>query len=122
MPSRLPRIALAVLLMAAVSSSAFASCLPDDMQAAAEMACCVKGHHECGSSVKPADCCQSAKVSSPQFLATKAPEKSKPVVVVSFVQAAVIQPLAVTSIVNRALHSLNCPSPPLFLLNTALRL
>lgn len=121
--SRLSRFVTAAVLVLSVSSSAYASCMPDDMNAAStEMACCMHGNHDCGPAMQPADCCSSHSVAAQKFVATKPPSSAKPLLTAcEFLPA----PAADTVPAEMAGHPsfrVTVSSPPLFLLVSSLRI
>lgn len=64
---------LALLLVAALPTAAWAECLPT-APANEQMACCLgpQGeHHDCGSAMAPADCCRTIKPTTAAFVVAK---------------------------------------------------
>lgn len=120
--SPLSRFLTAAVLVLSVSSSAYASCMPDDVNASmAEMACCMNGAHDCGPSMQPADCCRSHSDAAQKFVATKPPAPTKPLLTVSEFFLAPADAVS-AEIAGHRSFSVTVSSPPLFLLVSSLRI
>ena len=117
--SKLGRVAVVAALMCAVSSSAWASCLPNDMT---DMACCKK-MRDCEQTMKGADCCQARATSSEKFVALKPASVVKPLAIVSFGSSVtdVAAPMR-TSVEGYGRAPVAASSPPIFLLDSSLRI
>ena len=115
------RLALALLLVLGIASSAVANCLPET-SAGDQMECCVKGEHNCEPSMRAADCCTSPSSTSQKLVLTKPVAPTKPIVAVVLVTASA----RVGSFEPRVGHHpsviLTSSSPPRFLLASSLRI
>lgn len=120
--SRLSRFVTAAILVLSVSSSAYASCMPDEVTAAStDMACCMHGAHDCGPAMQPADCCSSHSVAAQKFVATKPPSSAKPLLMAcEFLPAPADTVLA--EMAGYPTFRVTASSPPLFLLVSSLRI
>jgi hypothetical protein len=71
---------VALIVMAGVVTSALATCMAGAMtRENAQMACCKGGHHQCGPSGSPADCCKKSEPRPQQLAMGKADPAASPV-------------------------------------------
>src|SRR5262249_31821227 len=101
--------------------AAFASCLPTLSDPTAPMACCENGRHDCASAMQAVDCCRSHDAASRRLTAANPVNVFKPVLSLTEValpSSLLIFPLRVSPVIA----SFVAPSPPLFLLDSSLRI
>jgi hypothetical protein len=120
--SRGLRVLIAVALTLSVTSSAFAACLPGEPAASTEMACCETGHHDCGQSMRAADCCASTTVSAGKFIAAAPSTPARPVLVCALSHGIV----PIVSLMHQPVAWRSEPvpsaSPPVYLRISSLRI
>jgi len=119
--ARWTRLLVTVTLALTVSTAAFANCLPGPSEPDSAMACCQGGHHDCGSAMQAVDCCKSHDASSHRLTAANPASVFKPIV--CLIEIALPASLAVPSATPSPLiEPFVAFSPPLFLLDSSLRI
>jgi len=119
--ARWTRLLVTIALASSVSTAAFASCLPAPSEPAAAMACCENGHRDCGTAMQAVDCCRSHDVSNHRLTAAKPVSVFKPIL--GLIQIPLPPSLAVPSLaLSPIVEAFVAPSPPLFLLDSSLRI
>ncbi len=61
MSDRRITVCLTLVLVVALATSALASCISEQDKSDAEMACCMKGHPDCGPAGKAMSCCKTER-------------------------------------------------------------
>lgn len=122
MVGRVRTILLILLLIFAIGSAALSSCTAGEMVPVMQMACCKGGHHECGMSDVPSQCCKKEKRPEHQFFAAQrqAPDSAVQAMFVMVAQAPVADHLSTVEIAGRSRSApLASPSPPLYILTSS---
>jgi len=117
-------VAVAVMLVASVTTSAWANCIAEiGMTAGAQMACCEHGHDKCPMHRTAESCCQGESQRHVQVNAAThellQSIVSPPALVVVAFPATVVPPVARLSRVTSARDTLKGPDPPPYLVGSA---
>ena len=127
MSSRRVTVSLRLVLVAALATSALASCMAGPaMTADTQMACCKAGQHECGTRKAPDECCKTDSQTQQQLIVAKDLLVRSPRTLVDRVSAVVpgdLVTVAPTAAIKTDLRVLpKSPSPQTHLLISALRI
>ena len=121
MSDRRRTVCLALTLVAAMATSALASCISERDTSDAEMACCIKSQHDCGPAGKAMSCCRTERPPDERVSVAKQEVVSAPAlrdVAVAAAEIAAHQLVPVRHFVPSP-HPIASRSAPTYLLDSA---
>ena len=121
MSARRTTVCLTLALVAALATSALASCISEQGKSDAEMACCIKSHHDCGPAGKAMSCCKTERPAEQRVAVAKQEVVSAPALCDIAAAAAEIAASQLIPVLRLepSPHPITSRSAPTYLLDSA---